>query len=1081
MTVGATASWRTPREGPAPPDQAARDRIVEDLDTSLLVEAGAGSGKTTALLERMVALLATGRARAPEIAAVTFTKKAAAELRERFQIALEDGFRRAREAGDEEVAARLDAALQDIERAFIGTIHAFCGRLLRERPIAARLDPGFRELTGPEEEEHRRRFWHKWVEQRGVAEDPALPALEALGISPYDLYAAFTTLDANRDVEFPAPEVGRPDAAPVRRALEALLDRTAGFLPRREPEKGWDVLQKKLRRLRYARSTPDWDDDAAFFDELSSIVGYSGYATWFNRWPEVDPDRVREVRDAVVEFGANDGLAERTLSRWYAHRYPVVLGFAGRAAADYAAERLRTGRLTFQDLLLHAARLLRESPSARRELGARWPRLLVDEFQDTDPIQAEVVFLLAADDPGETDWRRVVPRPGALFVVGDPKQSIYRFRRADIEVYQQARRRFDGVLELIANFRSRPAIGEFVDTEFSGRFPEAATEVQAAFAPLATQRPRSDGGEAAMDEGVWCYEVHPENPNRDANVAAADAERLAAWIDARIRSGARRPGDFLILPYHRKFLTRYAEALEARNVPVQVTGSELVIEDELSELRLLLEALVDPTDETLAVAVLIGLFFGLDHESLAAHALDGGSFEIAGARGPDGPVADAMDRLRGWHDLARRVPADVLVETLVGDLGLVPYAAASGLGAARAGAIGYVLQVIRDIGLEGDTSLRAAIEALDVTLEQGEAEAPLEPGREDVVRIMNLHRAKGTEAPVVVLAAPCGWEEYDPRLRVARHADGRAVGWTEVKAPSRGFHPPVVARPLDWRAHQAVEAEFEKAERDRLLYVAATRAEDELLVGRCFKSKGGAKDKGSFWEPLYGGLERCGPVHPLGEVPAPGRRPLETDDAAIVAACDAARGARAAAAEPSYQAVAATALAKGDDPALSRGAGGRGRDWGSAVHQGLEAALRGLDGDTLRLACRAALLAHERPVDRNGEPRELGELLALVEAIAGSELFARARSAERLLVEVPFARAIPTDAGPLQLVEGVVDLAFREPGGWVLVDWKTDEVDDPAILAARRAAYERQLAIYAECWEALTGEPVAERILRFTA
>ncbi|MBA3585277.1 MAG: UvrD-helicase domain-containing protein, partial [Gemmatimonadetes bacterium] len=318
------AVWSVPREGPPPPDQPARDRIASDLDVSLLVEAGAGSGKTTALLERMVALLATGSAEAAEIAAVTFTRKAAAELRERFQIALEEGLRRSREADDEAVADRLDKALREIERGFIGTIHAFCARLLRERPIAAGLDPAFRELVGPEAEEHRRRFWHKWVEQRGAAEDEALPALERLGLSPYDLYQAFATLDDNRDVEFPAEEVERPDAAPVRAALEELLDRAEPLIPTREPADGWDRLQRKLRSLLYARRMPDWHDDVRFFDELAVIVGYSGYEMVQKRWgaQKTAQAAAKALCDEVVAFGAEGGIAERTLSRWYAHRYP---------------------------------------------------------------------------------------------------------------------------------------------------------------------------------------------------------------------------------------------------------------------------------------------------------------------------------------------------------------------------------------------------------------------------------------------------------------------------------------------------------------------------------------------------------------------------------------------------------------------------------------------------------------------------------------------------------------------------------------------------------------------------------------
>ncbi|MGH7589726.1 MAG: UvrD-helicase domain-containing protein, partial [Gemmatimonadota bacterium] len=141
----------------AAPDQDVRDRIVEALDRSMLVEAGAGSGKTTSLVDRAVALVSTGTARVEEIAAVTFTRKAAAELRERFQERVERGL--ASEEATVEVRERLNQALRRIDGAFIGTIHAFCARLLRDRPIEAGLDPGFREMTGPDELEMRRDFW----------------------------------------------------------------------------------------------------------------------------------------------------------------------------------------------------------------------------------------------------------------------------------------------------------------------------------------------------------------------------------------------------------------------------------------------------------------------------------------------------------------------------------------------------------------------------------------------------------------------------------------------------------------------------------------------------------------------------------------------------------------------------------------------------------------------------------------------------------------------------------------------------------------------------------------------------------
>jgi ATP-dependent helicase/nuclease subunit A len=1085
--------WRPAREGVPPPDQEARDRIIEELDISLLVEAGAGSGKTTALLERMVALVATGTAKIGQIAAVTFTRKAAAELAERFQIAIEEALQRCREVGEVELAERLDRALRDRDRGFVGTIHAFCGRLLRERPVDAGLDPAFRELVGPELEEHRRRYWDRWIDQAYGEPDPALAALGEVGLSPEDLVDAFRTLDDNPDVAFSADPVDRPDAGAVRDALGPLIDEAIRMMPREEPGRGWDKLQEIVRRLYWLKRSPEWHDNTVFFDAIGRLIGYDGDIVQI-RWGK---DRATKANACILAhkfkvFGREGGPAAVAFDRWLAHRYPVALDFIRRAAEGYAEERRRTGRLTFNDLLLLTARLLRESTAARADLARRYQWLLVDEFQDTDPVQAEIVFLLTAGDPSERDWTHAIPRPGALFVVGDPKQSIYRFRRADIAVYRTVRRKFEelsreagpggrplcDIVSLDANFRSRPSIERFVDDEFQRRFPVEATEIQAAFAPLRVQRPAADPARREI-EGVWCYEIEVARPKHHASVAAEDAGRVAAWVDARIRARERKAGDFLILPYHRKFLAAYAEALEARNIPVQVTGGDLVIEEELRELRLLLEALADPSDRSLGVAVLIGLFFGLDFESLADYALSGGSFRISipTKEGAEGPVVDAMKRLRSWWKLVQSAPADVSVATIIDELGLVPYAAASGLGAARAGAIGYVLEVIRKIGVEGDTSLRGAIEAIEVALERQEAEAPLEPLREDAVRIMNLHKAKGTEAPVVVLAAPTGMQEFPIGMRVERMAGGDAVGWLEIRSKRRSrFSPPIVARPLEWSRHAEEEKRFKEAEIDRLLYVAATRAKDELLVGRCRDC-----ERESFWRPLYACLESSWPRHELeGALPSERRR-LERPVAEIVAEVEAAREARVARKAPSYTAIAASELAKGRrEQDLMRGAGGRGREWGSAVHAALEAALGGLEGEALRIACRTALVANARDVAPDGEPRELGELVALVQAIASSELFARARAAPVCLPEVPFAWRREVD-GRVQIVEGVIDLAFREDGGWVLVDWKTDEVADPAIRASREEAYERQLGLYADAWEALTGEPVAERKLEFVS
>jgi len=209
-----------------PPDQANRDRIATDLETNLLVEAGAGSGKTTAMVGRMAELIRTGRAEVDEIAAVTFTRKAAAELRERFQEHLEKKYREALNQGDGEERERYSRALASLDRCFIGTIHSFCARLLRERPLEAGVAPNFEEVSGPDEVRLRTESWTRFLDRLAGRDSRLLKRLAAVGLRPAQLRGAFEELSNNPDVRFPAEPVPRPgpaEIAPVREALEALL------------------------------------------------------------------------------------------------------------------------------------------------------------------------------------------------------------------------------------------------------------------------------------------------------------------------------------------------------------------------------------------------------------------------------------------------------------------------------------------------------------------------------------------------------------------------------------------------------------------------------------------------------------------------------------------------------------------------------------------------------------------------------------------------------------------------------------------------------------------------------------------
>jgi ATP-dependent helicase/nuclease subunit A len=1086
-----------PRPGPDTvrlPDQAQRDRIRHDLDTNLLVEAGAGSGKTTELVERMLALVQSGRAQVEEIAAVTFTRKAAAELRERFQTRLEQALRKAREDGDDEDARTLDRALRGIDRAFIGTIHSFCSRLLRERPIDAGLDPGFREILPAEDMRLRAEFWLAHIERLLAAGDASLAELARIGIATAQLVPLFNTIVEFPDVDFPAEAVPAPDTTAARVDLAALMDEAKQLMPDFEPDGGWDALQRIFIQLRF-RKRLTWDDDVRFIDAVADTP--MGARATLVRWSHTPSEKqaVRQLEDRLQRFRSEAGSGGRLLRDWWAHRYPIVIRFAQTAAQHFAEQRRRLGTLTFNDLLMLCARLLRVSAGARAELGARYRYLLVDEFQDTDPLQAELLLLLAArPTPGVADWRHVTPRDGALFVVGDPKQSIYRFRRADIALYNQVKERFrefGAVIGLIANFRSRPPIERFANAVFERLLPAQATTEQAGYAPLRVQQ-----ADAPM-QGVYWYET--EDLSRYEPIADRDADRVASWIAARIAAQERTAGDFLVLTQQKRYLPRYARALEARGVPVQVTGAGLGIETELEELELLLRALADPGDATLTLAVLVGLFFGLDYEQLTTHVADGGG-RLSFTHVPESPVTDVDNALFTLHEfwrITRTEPADVAVARIVERLGLLPFAAAGELGESRAGALLYILDAVRKTALDGDASLAGALAAIQAAREAEEAEAPLEPGRSDVVRIMNLHQAKGLEARVVILAAPIGLYEPSPLRHITRSVENRPAGYIHIcQADERN---PTLARPHDWSEHEQTERRFEGAERDRHLYVAVTRARDELIVGRVRD-----KESKSPWHKLYEELELNWPCIALPLGPRGERPHLELSAAEIQQRVAGTVSRRTDLTRSTYRSASVTTRVKaaaGDDthvtdPSLPPG---RGPDWGTAVHGALEAAGRGVTGVELRHVCRALLRAHERPLRADGEPAELDELIGIVHAVAQSELWSRARSAGQngnLLVEMPFALSLTdqqyaellSQAGvrqdapeaPRELLEGVIDLAFHDGDGWTLVDYKSDAAGshiDPALLERYRA----QVSLYAAAWTRISGQPVRDRMILFTA
>ncbi|MGH7320796.1 MAG: UvrD-helicase domain-containing protein, partial [Candidatus Rokuibacteriota bacterium] len=437
-------------EPPSPPDAATRHRAATDLETSFLVEAPAGSGKTTLLVQRILAWVRSGKARLPEIVAITFTEKAAADLRLRIREALE----RARSLAPTGEHPAFAQALTDLDLAPIRTIHAFCADLIRQRPVEAGVDPGFVVADPLEQALLLEETWERWLERAAADAPGALEDAVSLGVTIDTLRDLGRRLVAERDLLAGLPEAVPEDTASVNRdvrdGLPALLD----AVPPRA-RRGADALVRMLEEVcAWVRQTdvlPEADQVTALLTELRipSVTRLGNQTAW-GREPVVRARaRLQELAERVAAARARrfHNLAA-TLASW-------LTGFV----EAYRARLRRLGLLDFHDLLAVTRDLLEGRPDVRRDFQRRYRTILVDEFQDTDPLQLEIAFLLAEDpaDPSAATWEVTRLGPGRLFLVGDPKQSIYRFRRADIELYERARELIAAqgvVLSLETNFRS---------------------------------------------------------------------------------------------------------------------------------------------------------------------------------------------------------------------------------------------------------------------------------------------------------------------------------------------------------------------------------------------------------------------------------------------------------------------------------------------------------------------------------------------------------------------------------------------------------------------------------------------------
>lgn len=1063
-------------------DEKARRKIVEDLDRTILVEAGAGSGKTRSLVDRMLSLLRSGVSTVDKMAAVTFTRKAAAELRGRFQTSLERSVRK--ETG-RDVLCRLQKALSNLEQGYIGTIHSFCAKILRERPVEADLDPEFAELDDIENEVFLDACWHEYLFKVRIEDNPLLYKLSDLGLAPEDLKSAFFDLANYPEVHPVRGSAALPDFSRIKKELNDFLDSAAKRLPSVPPGKGYDSLQKNLIRCLIRRRTFGHQDSVILMDTVELLDG--NLSVTYNRWPDK-----KEAESVQLEWKRfNTKIVKPALQQWREFRHTFVLDFL-QPALDYFHSRLRqASKVNYHGSLLMTARLLKEYPRARQFFQQKYTHILVDEFQDTDPIQAEMLFYLAGEGEIQADWWRMTLRPGSLFLVGDPKQSIYRFRRADMAVYNTVKKRIrDGggdILHLTSNFRSVNELGDWNNRVFHDIFPVRSNDYQAAFAPMITRRDRS----GKTFSGIYKMTIPKVKRDKKEKIAEQDASRIAGWIQWACRGNAElsrtqeeimrgagpaaQPEDFMILVRYKENMSLYARALEERGLLFEINGGGAFQEaPELNELLILVRALLDPNEAVSTVAALRGLFFGCSDRELLDFKKAGGDFcEWKPASESSGPVDQALFTMGRWREWFFEDNPSTALERICEESGFAAYLASSPMGSSRAGNVYKLLDILRhrenkEMMTFGDTA--EFLEEL-FTLRDIE-EMSLTPGRSGVVRIMNLHKAKGLEAPVVFLANPLGVKPFSPDRHIVRRGLQKPQGYFVVSRKGN-YHSRILSQPAGWEEKEEDEKRYQQAEEERLMYVASTRAKNALIISTYEEDK---KERMSWTE-----LNKH--VNELSELPVPepgGRREkakLKISGKELREWQEKKEEEKNRLISPRYQLETVTSLAETEEEAPPRERGDGGMSWGRVVHYVLEVLGR-MDVPGREILYRSALDMEER------DPEEIPFLRRMIEDIERSGLWKRALRAEQKYFEIPFSvsaagEELERDENDPVILTGTIDLVFKEAGGWVIADYKTDEIFGS--IKRYLDYYAPQIQLYRRFWEKVTGEKVKECGLYFTS
>lgn len=1048
-------------------DQGNRDLLITALDKNIFVEAGAGSGKTTAMVSRIVEVISQGESTIEKIVAITFTNEGAASLRSKIQKNLEEKNKDSKTS--KKVKNNLIDAISNLSLARIGTIHSFCGDLLRERPIESGLDPDYEISTEGDPNSTLQAIWNKFILLHSQDEnDPIGSFLISETIDLDRLYEMVAAGIKYPEIDIISSNTDKPSKEQTTGAFEQLIPliQDMNGLKNRIAYDG--TVKTEINRGKYV---DDLVEQSRLYrhqqlDTLDFFVNHKPLTStpaWKCDPKKKDKDQtpLKELDDKICQ------ICNEIKTRYNLYVHHIIVGIIEEFKKFYFGEKKKMSSLGFDDLLFFTRELLRQNEETREYFKAKFERLFVDEVQDNDPLQTEILFFLAEESGSfASEWDKVKLKPGKLFMVGDPKQSIYRFRRADIEVYEKSKQIIneqDGLLlDLTTNFRSVPAVIDFVNLHFSKSFEKLRDTIKQGFHPNYTSLE------------VNPEKVYSDKPTIYVNLTSAtdgiDSEALktAAFIREQVEKNGYAYSDIMILFRKYANMQSYALAFESAEIPsIEIGEKQYFTIVEVRALVSALQALDDPTDTISLYSTLRSPIFGFSDRELFDFSKDAGGITLFhGSENEEYTPGRALYELNKLFQRKKELRPSGVVKAILDFSGVLNVLLASNYGQQRAAKIIRLIEMLHEY--EEDTSLtfsgivRALIELTESENTRLGA-IHISPAAADSVKMMTIHKAKGLESKVVVLADAFSINNYKSAKQYLTRVDDKI----EMIIPynKTGFGN------LDSNDVIAEDKLKSESEEERLRYVAATRASDVLMI--CIAAETNYAHNEPFRASIIGdnsqpaaGIE----LFDTGIEPNDRTGDEETLDLDVAYAEQKGKQKTNLASikenSEKINSFFRNVHAEMDIPKDVYSHPGRvplGKEFGSLVHKLMEyhVTIPGFDPDTVI----------DRLIDDfEVKPSHKTTALAYYKAFTEHPLVINAINSPEKFCEWEFF----TKQDDGTLLTGVIDLVYKNPDGtWTIVDYKTDDVSDPGYRSRIDPLYQQQIELYKKSFEAVTGNYVS--------